>query len=198
MINEPNDPMENSFRANGLNPQEIERIWEQRAIQMAHVEIPEEPGEQLTIVMVRLGDELLGLEVRWVSAIRPLQVLTRVPRVPAWVLGVTSLRGRIISVIDLRLFLGLPPAAQPAEGKFVTVQTPAMELIFAVDDVPGVDELPLCHDLAEEVALHHLPTRYVRAVVEHRGLPGEQAYITVLELDALLTDSRLIIHEELT
>ena len=35
--------------------------------------------------------------------------VTMVPRVPAWLLGVTNLRGDIVSVIDLRGYLGLAP-----------------------------------------------------------------------------------------
>jgi purine-binding chemotaxis protein CheW len=42
--------------------------------------------------------------------------LTLVPRVPAWLRGVTNLRGDIVSVVDLRIFLGLsgvlPPSAR--------------------------------------------------------------------------------------
>src|SRR5262245_55877363 len=37
--------------------------------------------------------------------------ITLVPQAPAWLRGVTSLRGDILSVVDLRLFIGLEPTA---------------------------------------------------------------------------------------
>lgn len=181
-----------------LDREQIERIWEQRAAQIAQVVTQEETGQQLTIALVRLGRELLGLEVQYVHDIRAKEALTRVPRVPEWVAGVTNLRGRILSVIDLRAFLGLPPSPQPEEGILVFVQAPAMEVIFLVDDVPGVEVLPIRKDLAGDSLIHHLRPEYVRAVVERRGSPAGQRHITVLNMDTLLVDPRLIIHEDLS
>ena len=164
---------------------------------MAQVVAREEPGEQLTVALVRLGRELLGMEVQYVHDIRSKEVLTRVPRVPEWVAGVTNLRGRILSVINLRVYLGLPPSPQPEEGLLIFVQAPAMEVIFLVDDVPGVEVLPVRKDLAGDSLIHHLRPEYVQAVVERRNSPADQRHITVLNMDALLTDARLVVREEL-
>ena len=60
-------------------------------------------------MVIRLGREVYGLETDYVFDIRPLESITHVPRVPDWVAGVVNLRGRIISVLDLQRFLGLPP-----------------------------------------------------------------------------------------
>jgi len=180
-----------------LDQEQIEQIWAQRAAQMSKVVEREEPGEQLAVALVRLGRELLGLEVQYVHDIRTKEALTRVPRVPEWVAGVTNMRGHILSVIDLRLFLGLPPSPQPEEGILMVGQAPAMEVIFLVDDVPGGEILPVRKDLAGNTLIHHLRSEYVLAVVERRNSPADQRHITVLNLEALLGDSRLIVHEDL-
>jgi len=180
-----------------MDQEQIEKIWAQRATLLAQVVAREEPGEQLAIALVRLGRELLGLEVQYVHNIRPKEALTRVPRVPEWVAGVTNLRGRILSVINLRIYLGLPPSPQPEEGILLVVQTQGMEVIFLVDDIPGVEILPVRKDLAGDSLIHHLRAEYVRAVVERGNSPAGQRHITVLDMDALLSDQRLIIHEEL-
>lgn len=60
-------------------------------------------------VMVRLCDQLLGLPVLRVHDVIRLQALTRVPGSPPMVAGVMNLRGRIVTAIDLRARLGLPP-----------------------------------------------------------------------------------------
>lgn len=181
-----------------LDQEDIEKIWEQRAAQMAQAEVQEEAGEQLVVALIRLGRELLALEVSYVYDIRAKEALTRVPRVPDWVAGVTNLRGRILSVINLRAFLNLPPSPQPEEGLLVVVQTPTMEVIFLVDDVPGIETLPVRHDLADDAFIHHLRSEYVQAVVERRGSPADQRHVTVIDVEALLSDSRLIIHEDMS
>src|SRR5436190_369995 len=38
-------------------------------------------------------------------------LVTPLPCVPDWVLGVSNVRGDILSVLDLRTFFGLPPGA---------------------------------------------------------------------------------------
>ena len=47
--------------------------------------------------------------------------VTAVPRVPAWMRGVTNLRGDILSVIDMRTFLGLD-AMPPHSGRMLVVR----------------------------------------------------------------------------
>lgn len=188
------------FRGETFSQERMEQIWMQRAVQMAQVESAGDNGEQLTVVLVRLGRELLGLEVEYVFDIRLIEAVTRVPRVPAWVLGVTNLRGRILSVIDLRAYLGLPAAtetaAQDADGGFlIVVQSDAMEIIFRVDEVPGVETLPIRRDLSENL-LHHLRPEQIRTVVERTDEESASRHVTVLDVQAILQDSHLLVHEE--
>ncbi len=180
-----------------LNQEHIEQIWAERAAQMAQVEAPVEAGETLVVVLVRLGRELFGLEVTYVSDIRPKEILTPVPRTPDWIVGVMNLHGRILSVIDLRAYLGLTPSAESPEGVLVVVESPIMEVILLVDDVPGVEVLPICQDLSKDTLIHHLPMEYVRAVVEYKNISGNQHHTTVLDVQALLSDRRLVVHEDL-
>ncbi len=197
-MSELENSVDNFERSATMDRKQIERIWAQRASQMAQVVTQEESGEHLAVALIRLGRELLGLEVGYVHDIRTKEALTRVPRVPEWVAGVTNLRGRIFSVINLRLYLGLPAAPQQeGEGILMVVQTPALEVIFLVDDVPGVEVLPVRKDLAGDSLIHHLRAEYVRAVVERRNSPADQRHITVLNMEALLADTRLIVHEDL-
>jgi purine-binding chemotaxis protein CheW len=57
--------------------------------------------------------------VREIVRVRPI---TPIPRVARCVRGVISLRGEIIQVIDLRLRLGLAPAAASKANRIVVVQ----------------------------------------------------------------------------
>jgi len=61
-------------------------------------------GKYLTFA---LANESYGLPVLKVREIITLMDVTPVPRVPGYVKGVINLRGKVIPVIDLRLFFGL-------------------------------------------------------------------------------------------
>ena len=47
----------------------------------------------------------------FVTELERIPKITPVPRVPAWVRGVTNLRGDVLSVVDMRTFLGLDPTS---------------------------------------------------------------------------------------
>ncbi len=87
-----------------------------------------------------LGDEEYGIDLNMAREIlRPVE-LTPVPHSPAAVLGVMSLRGRVLPVVDLAMHLGLISKALPQKrGQRYVVLAYAGELVgFRVDRVDGV------------------------------------------------------------
>lgn len=63
---------------------------------------------------------------------------TRVPRAPAWVLGVMNLRGRVVPVVALGPLLGLGGGGG---GKVVLLDRGRHELGLLVTDVDGIEAL---------------------------------------------------------
>lgn len=68
----------------------------------------------LQVVVFKLRDELYALPVGDVREVVRLQEITPLPKAPAFLLGVISLRGRIVPVMDLRKQFDRP-ADQPTE-----------------------------------------------------------------------------------
>jgi purine-binding chemotaxis protein CheW len=193
-------------------PDILEQIWARRATQIAPAFKEEETGEQIEIVVVRLGMELYGMEAKYVFDIRPLDKITRVPRVPAWVAGVVNLRGRVISVLDLQLFLGLPVAEkkdgdEPVPRHLVLVETSDMEVALLVDEVIGIQNLPLKRIQDVDSAERELPAEYLRGIYLKNEAGGDTAtslesnknttLFMILNLSALLADKHLIVQEEI-
>lgn len=186
-----------------LAREKIEQVWARRAAQMAKVEAETTTDDQILSVVIRLGRELLALEVQYVKDIRPREAITRIPRVPAWVIGVINLRGRILSVVDLRQYLGLPEdAANSGSGYLVISENKDMEVVFLVDDIPGVELLPVREKALEDGILHGLRTEYIAGIAERKTVnkAGKvtKQHVTLLNANALLSDPRLIIHQELS
>ena len=67
-----------------------------------------ESSVERELLVLWLDDDAYALPVERVREIVRLRPITQMPRVPASVRGVLSLRGEIVQVIDLRLRLGLP------------------------------------------------------------------------------------------
>ena len=65
-------------------------------------------ADSVQYIVIRLGDEQYGIDIRFVDNIVRMQNITRVPKVPAYLKGVINLRGEVIPVISLRLKMGLP------------------------------------------------------------------------------------------
>ena len=60
-------------------------------------------------VTVRIGGQLFGVEVGEIREVFSPQDITAVPRAPSEIAGLLNLRGRIVTAVDARARLGLPP-----------------------------------------------------------------------------------------
>lgn len=162
-------------------------------------------GQTLDLLVFLLNGERYGLEVAHVREIYPLEQLTPVPRTPNFVAGVFSARGRLISVIDLRAFLALPPSGlglpilsstslpelqgsgRASQTKIVVVATADLEIGLLADEV--ADVLTIFKDELEPM----LTTQLGGHAEFAQGIaPG---MLLVLNLNNLLSDKRLIVHE---
>jgi purine-binding chemotaxis protein CheW len=80
------------------------------------------PEAERQLLAFHLAGGRYALPVERVREIARMRPITPVPRLPAAVLGVTSLRGEIVQVIDLRRRLGIEPAAESGvAGRIVVV-----------------------------------------------------------------------------
>lgn len=59
-------------------------------------------------IVVRLGDEQYGIDIKYIDNIVRMQHITRVPKVPEYLKGVINLRGEVITVMSIRLKMFLP------------------------------------------------------------------------------------------
>lgn len=96
--------------------------------------------EVVEILTFRLMKEEFAFRISQLEEILRYQRITRVPRVPKYVIGITSLRGKIIPVIDLKLRLSL--TAEPSDiyqkCKILIIKGPKGPIGAAVDKVIGV------------------------------------------------------------
>ncbi len=91
-------------------------------------------------IVFALGGQDHAVPIAGVVEVGPRPAVTPLPFAPAWLLGLTNLRGDIISVIDLRTLFDLPHAG-PARGeRLLVVRGTATDAVagFVVDAVRGL------------------------------------------------------------
>jgi purine-binding chemotaxis protein CheW len=94
-------------------------------------------GEQV-FVTLSLADQLCGIPVLMVRDVLSAHTITRIPLAPAEIAGSLNLRGRIVTAIDLRRRLSLPPAGNGAKQMAVVTEQGGELYAFLVDQVAEV------------------------------------------------------------
>jgi purine-binding chemotaxis protein CheW len=171
-----------------LSQEQVAQVLAQRAYELAKLPEDEVKGDLLHLLLFQLSGGQYAIEVMQVREIFPPQLLTPVPRTPDFVVGVFSARGRLISVIDMGIILGLRPTTVAANSKIIVVANQVMEMGFLAEEVEDVTTI-FADNLKPALTTHS----------------GEKAHFTrgiadgttaVLDINAILNDPRLIINEE--
>ena len=66
-----------------------------------------ETVEPVQYIVIRLGEEQYGIDIRNIDNIVRMQAITRIPKMPVYLKGVINMRGEVIPVMSMRLKMGL-------------------------------------------------------------------------------------------
>jgi purine-binding chemotaxis protein CheW len=100
---------------------------------------PEETQRgEIELLSFRFGGEEYAVPVADVREVLKVVPLTIVPNTPDYILGVTSLRGTMLSIIDLCKRFGITPSARDEKTRIVVVNSNEEDAGLMVDRVTGV------------------------------------------------------------
>ena len=97
--------------------------------------------DELRFCTFRLGELHFGVPVTEVQEVIRAQQRTRVPLVSAVVNGLINLRGEIVTTIDLRRRMDLPPLEGTKEPMNVVIRSDGDVVSILVDEIDDVLEL---------------------------------------------------------
>lgn len=83
----------------------------------------------------------LGIEVQQVQEVIRYQAMTKIPLAPKAIQGLINLRGQIVTAIDLRHCLGLPPRQPGQQPMNVVVRDGENAISLLVDSIGDVVEV---------------------------------------------------------
>jgi purine-binding chemotaxis protein CheW len=148
----------------------------------------EKPQDFLKIVEFTLANEIYGIESPYVREVYLMKELTPLPCTPPFVLGITNVRGKIISVIDIKKFFDLPETGLGDRDRIIIVEAGEIELGILADALHGVRHIPVEDIQPSLPTLTGIREEYLRCVTNDRRV--------ILDMNKLLTDTRIVVHEE--
>lgn len=102
----------------------------------------EEEVQENKYLMCRIGEEVYGIDISYVTDIIELQRITEVPDMPEYVRGVINLRGQVIPIIDLRLRFRMEYREYDDRTVITVVNIDNFAVGFIVDTATEVQDIP--------------------------------------------------------
>lgn len=168
---------------------ERRNILRERARRLAQVPAPLQDAAFVELLEFGLADERYALPAHQVTDVQPLRDLTPLPGTPPFLRGLVNIRGRLVSVIDLKKFFDLPEPGITDLHRVVLVAKDGIEIGILADTVEGVRQVPAADIQPPLSTMAGIRAEYVR------GVTGDS--LVVLDADAILDDQRIVIEEEL-
>jgi purine-binding chemotaxis protein CheW len=132
-----------------------------------------------------LNGERYAVPMQYVKEVTLLRHLTPLPATPDFILGIMSIRGRVISVTDLRVFFELPGKGLSDYNKIIVLSGKGMEFAILADYVTGVSVLNLSLLSHPPDILKGIGRDFLTGI-----LPGP---VMLIDAESVLTDARLVV-----
>ena len=174
-----------------LSPEGAHAILKARAAHLAVRPAPDvRADEQLDCLEFLLSGETYAMEMSYIKQTLPLSEFTPIFCAPAFVLGIINLRGRIVSIIDLRIFFELPVVGLSDLNRVIVVSNGNMEFGVLADSIVGVRSVPVKELQPPPTALTGIREEFLTGVTADR--------LALLDIGKILADKRVVVHEEVT
>lgn len=180
--------------ATGLDQQETsareerKKILRRRAKEMA-AGSRETGMEEDTIEVVEflVAQERYAVELSFVREVCALKEFTPLPGTPPFVLGVISLHGRILSVLDIKKLFELPEKGLTELNKVLVLHDNDMEFGILADSLGGVRRFAPSELQTSLPTLIGIRSEYLLGLSQER--------VIILDAGKLLRDKSIIVHE---
>lgn len=139
--------------------------------------------ETTQYIKIKIGEEMYGIDIKYIDNIVRMQHITRVPKVPAYIKGVINLRGEVIPVFSLRLKMGMEEVEETKKFRIIIIKLDGSYVGLIVDEVREV--ITLQNDLTEKV--YRDPSDPTQNFLQGIGKDGDNL-ISLLDLNEVVAE----------
>ncbi len=142
-------------------------------------------SEKVLLLLFRAGGERASVRSADVQKVTGVGHISRLPRLPAVVTGITQHRGRVLTVVDAAALLFGSTPTPTSESRLLILERPVRHVGLLVDAVDEIEAVRLAPDLPDgvlpclRVATHKGKAlqvvdveKLMDAVEVHTGKPG--------------------------
>ena len=142
-----------------------------------------EESTSLQYIVVNIGNEQYGINIKYIDNIVRIQRITRVPKTQPYYKGVINLRGEIIPVMSIRIKLGLEDDEFTDKSRIIIVKVDNASIGIIVDQVKEV--VTLDEDNIENMAtdVNDEFSGYINAIGKSKG-----ELITLIDIIGLIVE----------
>lgn len=178
------DELERSFAP---SQEQESALLKTRAVALARAAPRELEGEFIDVVEFTMAHERYGVDTKYVREVCRLTQFTSVPCTPAFVLGIVSIRGQVLSLLDLKKFFGLPDKGLADLNRIIVLHSGDIEFGILADALPGVRRIPIVELQSDFATLTGLRKEYLKGVASDGAI--------VLDALAILSDPGIIVQD---
>ena len=154
---------------------------------MQQVVKTEKSNQLVELVTFLLGGSLYGIDILRVQEINKLKDWTPVPHSEDFVLGILSLRGSIVTILDLACKLGLPHTRQTENTRNIVVNSEGQECVgFLVDGIGSVTTVNWDQVCDPPPNVNGVQGRFLEGI-----LKTETDLIAILNVDEVFSETEL-------
>jgi purine-binding chemotaxis protein CheW len=132
------------------------------------------------------GSEVYGVEILSIREIIKLREITEVPRAPHFLVGVVTVRGMVMPVIDLRLRLRLDAAPLSRAARILVVLHKTERFGLLVDEVRGVVRFSDGQIEPPPPSLSPSESPFLAGIGRYRDDDEQERMVILLSLGAVL------------
>lgn len=141
--------------------------------------------EQISVVEFQLTPERYAFAESFVLEVLSLKEITTIPGTPDFVMGVINLRGRVVSIINLKTLFNLKERGLTELNKVMILKNETMEFGVVADAILGNAIIDLSTLSAPPINLDNAGVEYITGVTPE-GL-------ILLNANSLLTSKQIIL-----
>lgn len=142
-------------------------------------------AETVQYVVIQIGSEQYGIDIKYVDNIVRVQHATRVPKVAEYIRGVINLRGEVIPIMNVRLKMNLEDTEDTKNTRIIIVKLEQYGMVgLIVDEVKEV--LTVSLEDVDKVSYDKDEKSHFLSVIAK----VDNRLISILDLNAVVSEEK--------
>lgn len=166
-----------------------EEILTQRARELATPLVMENPDDAgIEVLEFLLSGERYAIALEYIREVALLREITYLPGTPPFILGIISLHGSVLSIVDLRTVLGMPPKGLSDYNRIIVLSGENMTFGVLADAIISTRTIQTGTISRPPPTVTGVGAAYLTGI-----LPGP---LMVIDALAMLSDPRMVVGDE--